>query len=198
VPSKCGLGWHDYTTVSWPVRGLVTERCRRCGRERERLSFPLGGDEEPGASPMIIQSGSDVRHGNILEPADLPPLGLDGLDLHHFFINTESWLRFVNNAVSHDRDDATVMLRCPFRLTVDGVEQTIDPGRTADVGPLLRLYPNTLDTAVVQPDATLRLDFRDGARIEVPPDRFEAWHIAGPGSREIICSPGGGDVTVFE
>jgi len=81
----------------------------------------------------------------------------------------------------------------------DGVDHELDPERRGELGPLLAVYPNTLSSASVENDGTLRLGFTSGAHIVVPPHpMYEAWHVSGPGTRLIVCVPGNsGELAVW-
>jgi len=84
-----------------------------------------------------------------------------------------------------------VVIESPFVLTAGGIDHQLDPGERGNLGPLLRLYPDHLCTASVDPDCTLRLSFDRGATIAVPPDPdYEPWQIVGPGSALVVCMPG--------
>ena len=94
--------------------------------------------------------------------------------------------------VEEVRDDADLELR------VAGVRHALDPGERAGLGPLLAVYPDVLGTAAVDSDGTLRLLFASGSSLVVPPDdHYEAWQIEGPGTRLVVCTPGGTELAVW-
>ena len=92
-----------------------------------------------------------------------------------------------------------VVVASGFRLVVEDREYDLDPSDRGLLGPVLTLYPGTLVQALVAPGGTLTLRFASGARIEVPADQhYEAWQVNGPGSRLIVCEPGGKNLSVWE
>lgn len=91
-----------------------------------------------------------------------------------------------------------VVIESPFELRVAGVRHALDPGERAGLGPLLAVYPDVLGTAAVDSDGTLRLLFASGSSLVVPPDdHYEAWQIEGPGTRLVLCTPGGTELAVW-
>jgi hypothetical protein len=61
-----------------------------------------------------------------------------------------------------------------------------------DTGRVAALAGATITTAVAEQDGTLRLAFSGDTRLDVGPnDTYEAWTIAGPHGRKIVCMPGG-------
>jgi hypothetical protein len=99
----------------------------------------------------------------------------------------------INHQVRLQFDDREVVIESRFRLTRGGSTVVLDPEKRGELGPLLAIYPATLQTSSVSADESLRLEFADGTTIEVPPDeRYEAWQVCGPGSRLVVCGPAGG------
>jgi hypothetical protein len=117
-------------------------------------------------------------------------LGMTPCDLTFLRVDHQTRLQF---------EKTEVVIESPFLFTIGGVEYRLDPGERAGLGPLLSLYPDTLSSAVLDADATLRLGFASGAQIVVPPDRqYEAWQINGPGTYLVVCVPGtSGDLAVW-
>lgn len=133
--------------------------------------------------PEIRYADGSVRPGKQSKPTELPSLGLDGRDLTFVRIDHEVRLQF---------GDAEIVIGTPFELAADGEVLTLDPERRGALGPLLALYPDTLTSAIIDPDLTLRLTFATGAAISVAqhPD-YESWQVGGPGSRLVVCPPAG-------
>jgi hypothetical protein len=87
--------------------------------------------------------------------------------------------------------DVEVVIEGAFVVEADGVAEHLQPGQRSGLGPLLALYPDTLTSATVDPDATLRLAFVSGAALSVAPDPdYEPWQIVGPGTSVVVCLPG--------
>jgi hypothetical protein len=134
--------------------------------------------------PQVRSADGSVRHGVMVGVSDLPALDLNGADLSFIRIDRQTRLQF---------SGTEVVIATPFRLVVDGVSLSLDPGVRHDLGPLLAVYPTTLVTAEIDDDLSLRLTFEGGTTVEVPQDQqYEAWSIVGPGSRLIVCPPSGG------
>jgi hypothetical protein len=84
-----------------------------------------------------------------------------------------------------------VVIESPFTLRAGGREYALDPRERGALGPLLALYPDTLNAASTGSDGTLHLTLGSGATITVPPNPlYEPWQIVGPGSAMIVCMPG--------
>ena len=114
-------------------------------------------------------------------------LDLRDREMSFIRIDHQTWLHF---------GDTVVVIGCPFTLKVDGRTVVLDEPR--DLGPLLAQYPDTLTTATVDEDATLRLSFSRGWTIDVPPDpHYGAWQIQGPGRNLAVCPPDGGTLSVW-
>jgi Family of unknown function (DUF6188) len=54
------------------------------------------------------------------------------------------------------------------------------------------LLDQVLVAMVIELSGELRLTFGDGTRVEVMPHKaYEAWEVNGPGTRKVVCMPGG-------
>jgi Family of unknown function (DUF6188) len=137
-----------------------------------------GDDHE--VMPRILHSDGSVHEGRSVAPAEVLLPAISGVDLTYFRIDGQIRLQFGDVEVQITR---FVLRRGNEEWTLDGV---------TELGPLLELFPDTLDSISVDTEATLRLGFRSGARIDVAVDpRYEAWQIAGPGEALIVCPPSG-------
>jgi len=115
---------------------------------------------------------------------DAPALQLEGADLTSIRIDSRTHLTFGATEVT---------IETPFRITADGQTYELDPGAQSGLGPLLVIYPDTLLSAGIDTQLTLRLEFTGGQMLEVREDpSFESWEIRGPDSRLIVCPPAGG------
>lgn len=131
----------------------------------------------------IWYSDGSVHQGESLTPDSLPDLGVVGIDLTYFRVNYQVRLQF---------DDVEIVIATPFTLDDNGEVQQFDPEHPSALGPLLGLFPSSLDAAVVDTDLTLRLSFQGGPSLAVPQHPYyEAWQVHGPGSRLIVCPPAG-------
>ena len=88
-------------------------------------------------------------------------------------------------------ENTEIMIETPFSLQVEDREYQLDPEDRANFGPLLAVYPNSLLSANVDSEATLRLEFESGARVIVRQDPdYEAWQVSGPDTYLVVCVPG--------
>jgi len=97
--------------------------------------------------------------------------------------------------------------------TADGVELRIETAffvTASDGSPLLNASAGDLGkaasqvlglvrqrvlVAAIQDSGRLELEFSNGGRLVCEPDdEFEAWTLAAPGGKRIVCLPGGGTV----
>ncbi|MGA2836632.1 MAG: DUF6188 family protein [Acidimicrobiales bacterium] len=137
--------------------------------------------------PFITQSDGTTRKGRMVHPGRDWDLDLHDVELSYFRIDHQTCLQF---------GDTVIQIGSPLTLRVEGETYTLDEAK--DLGPLLRQYPDTLATGTVDEDGTLRLAFRRGWTVDVPPDaHYEAWQIAGPGNALVVCPPGGGSLAVW-
>lgn len=88
-------------------------------------------------------------------------------------------------------EEVEVIIENAFSLEIGGNRYDLDPGDRAGLGPLLSLYPSTLESANLDPDGTLHLSFDNAASIAVPPHPiYEPWQISGPSTALVVCTPG--------
>lgn len=74
-----------------------------------------------------------------------------------------------------------------FSLGTDSIDQA----------PFRSLIGQAATSSMAENSGRLVLAFSDGTRLRVEPhDVYEAWTIAGPGGRKIVCTPGG-ELTVW-
>ena len=138
-----------------------------------------------GIMPLEIRySDGSIHEGRTISPDDVRLPEISGADLTSVRIDLDARLWFGDVEV-------TIGTACVFLDA--GTETRVDE----DFSPLATLYPGTLDRLTVDSDATLRLAFKSGATIIVPAhEQWEAWQIAGPGSRGpgsalIVCGTSG-------
>jgi hypothetical protein len=131
--------------------------------------------------PYIIHSNGSRSYGTTMRASEWT-LSLAPCDLSFVRVNHQTRLQF---------EGTEVVIGGGFVLNENGLEHHLDPGERGALGPVLRVYPDTLTEASIEDDGTLRLAFERGAVIVVPPDRhYEPWQISGPGSALIVCNPG--------
>lgn len=92
-----------------------------------------------------------------------------------------------------------IVIESPFLLRTNGADVTLDPAQREALGPLLAIYPDTVELVRVDTDATLRLKFQSGAEMAVRADpQFEAWSVVGPGAKMLVCLPGDrGEIAIW-
>jgi hypothetical protein len=141
-------------------------------------------------NPSIRYSDGTVREGKVLSAADLPDLQLDGEDLRSIEMDHATHFNF---------DKTRVTLEGTFRLSAGEATYEFDFDVRSSFGPLMAIYPSTLQSATINSELTLRLEFEGGEVIETKQDpHYEAWQISGPESRLIVCPPaGGGGLSVW-
>src|SRR4051812_37074248 len=83
--------------------------------------------------------------------------------------------------------EAELVIESPFRLSRANAEHDLDPNDRAGLGPLLALYPDTLERMTMTAEGILSATFVSGASVTVGPDpRYEAWNVGG-----FWCAAGG-------
>ncbi|MHB1535011.1 MAG: DUF6188 family protein [Acidimicrobiales bacterium] len=141
--------------------------------------------------PYIYDSEVKARLGAKNQAGDARALRIPKSDLTFIRIDHQTRLRF---------DDTEVVIESPFVLHVGEATYNLDPGERAALGPVLALYPDTLEHAAVDDSATLMLWFTSGASITVKQDdQYEAWQVNGPSNYLVVCTPGNdGQLAVWE
>lgn len=149
-----------------------------------------GADWDTGPMPPSIRDADgSVRHGRNAAPAEVSVLEVEDRDLD--FIRVDHEVRFHFGATQ-------VVVGSSFTVVTDGVEHRLDPERRGELGPVLALYPDVLRELSVGGDGTLRVDLESGSIVTVPPDpHYEAWQVAGPGTRLVVSTAGGASVAVW-
>ena len=141
-------------------------------------------------APYIYDSQGNVRQGASNRPGDERMLRIPKVDLTFVRIDHQTRLQF---------EDPEVVIESPFMLRVGVVTHSLDPGDRSNLGPILALYPDTLEEATVDDSARLTLRFASGASITCDQDeRYEAWQVNGPGNYLVVCTPGSdGELAVW-
>ena len=140
------------------------------------------------SGPEIRTSDGTVRVGRNVPPGEIADIDVEDQALTFIRVDHEVRLQF---------GATEVVIGTAIRLTVDGEENLLQ--ENADLGPLLALYPDVLAKAVVGEDNSLTLTFESGASLLVPPHpQWESWQVNGPGTRLIVCPPGGADLSVWD
>lgn len=139
--------------------------------------------------PYIRRSDGSVAEGSTVAAVDLA-LAIAPCELSYIRIDHQARLQF---------DQVEVVISTEFHLETSSGAYRLDPEHRESLGPLLAAYPAGLASAVVDPDATLRLSFDNGTSIAVSPDAtYEAWQVVGPSTALVVCNPGaGGKVSVW-
>jgi hypothetical protein len=140
--------------------------------------------------PYILRADGTRHDGRMIQADPAWRLRLAPTDLTFIRIDGQTRLQF---------DKTEVVIESEFTLTSEGVEHHLDPFDRANLGPLLVLWPDPLESGSVDVDGTLRLVFASGATIAVPPDEHgEAWQVNGP-DYLVVCVPGSsGDLAIWD
>jgi hypothetical protein len=147
-------------------------------------------DADRMRGPEIVRSDGTRLPGHRVKAGTEWALKLDPSDLTWIVIDHSIRLRF---------GDAVVTIENDFVLRRGFAEHVLDPGEREELGPLLALYPDSLTAGSVDVDGTLHLTFLSGATIEVAAcDQYEAWQVQGPGDYVVVCSPGTGELDVWD
>lgn len=68
----------------------------------------------------------------------------------------------------------------------------VSPDSPADSERVPSLTNRTISSATTDQSGILQVSFTDGHDLTVAPDAaYEAWSLAGPGGRKVVCLPGG-------
>jgi hypothetical protein len=89
------------------------------------------------------------------------------------------------------RADAELIIETPFLLCDPEKDwHEVDPGTVETLSPVLRLWRSTVTTVDVNERRALFLEFSDGHRLVVTPDRtYESWALTGSGVRNMLVGP---------
>ena len=140
-------------------------------------------------SPHIQEADGSIREGRMIPSTEVSTLAVEQHDLSYLRVDHQARLQF---------GSTQVVIESSFTLEAHGVLYELDPRDHTSLGPFLSLYPDVLLTLVVQSDGTLLLDFESGATLTVPFDpHYEAWQVEGPGTRLVVCAPGGSSLAVW-
>jgi len=142
------------------------------------------------AAPLIIESDGTRRKGSTRHLTDEWLL--------EFPDKTLRYLRF-DHSIRLQIGASLVGIESPFELLRNGATHRCDPDDPQSVVPLLKLWPDNLVTATVEPNATLTMSFTSGASISVAADpNREAWEVRGPGTFLVVCNMDPGSISVWE
>jgi hypothetical protein len=65
--------------------------------------------------------------------------------------------------------------------------------------PLLGLMGEAVHGLYISTGGDLRIEFKSGAEIRIAPDpHYEAWQLDGLGNLMVVCTPGGGEPSIFD
>jgi hypothetical protein len=131
--------------------------------------------------PLIIRSDGSQSPGTTVRASDwtltFAPAALTFVRIDH-----QVRLQF---------EEAEVVIESASSVEIGDKRYDLDPGDRAGLGPLLSMYPATLESASLGDDGTLHLSFDNAGSISVPPDAvYEAWQISGPSTALVVCTPG--------
>ncbi|MGE2832689.1 DUF6188 family protein [Mycobacterium sp. SMC-4] len=120
----------------------------------------------------------------------LTELGINGLLVQSVLIEYTVVLRLSQGHF--------LVIESPFTISAHGRTTRLVPDEDAEAAfwPVRQLTAQMIDEAFADSTGSLVVCFRDGTRIEVPPDpAYEAWNVSGPGGALVVCTPGGELVT---
>ena len=139
-------------------------------------------------TPYIREFDGSIREGRVVHPGKDWSLAIEATAITCIRVDHQSRLQF---------GDTEVMIETSFRLHTGDTEHVLEPSERAGLGPLLALFPDIgprLRRTSRKPAAGLRQWIMD----QYPPDSdYEAWQVAGPGSRLVVCAPGGRTLAVW-
>jgi Family of unknown function (DUF6188) len=93
---------------------------------------------------------------------------------------------------------AGVRIEGPFDYVVEDTTRRLHAEECPEaLGPALRLFRQTIESAAITHGGTLQIQFSGGAFLRVPslPD-YEAWELTEGDGRRLICMPGG-EIAIF-
>lgn len=112
-------------------------------------------------------------------------------------------LELKGQTISHQHFDYTMTLETDtgveLNIENDYTLHTTDASRcispepvSADSEQPTSLINRTISTATSDETGALKISFADGGRVTVEADPdYEAWNLAGPDGRKVVCLPGG-------
>lgn len=92
-------------------------------------------------------------------------------------------------------EETCVKIKGEFLLTVGEKEYAMDAEKPTTLGPVFSLYRKAVKSAKAHKDGRLQIEFFDGEKLYVPPDRngnYESWEVIGVRHLLIVCKPSGG------
>jgi len=130
-----------------------------------------------------------MAHARVLTERDGWILPLAGLPVTRCIVDYAFSLHFWTSSEA----DYTVRIGGPFVLQAYNQVLNLSARNGAvSLGPALRLFGQTLESAVVAKNGELTLRFGDRSAIVVPPESaYEAWEVAGPSGLLVVCQAGG-------
>jgi hypothetical protein len=90
------------------------------------------------AEPPYWYGSEGVHQGVTNRPGDDRPLRVPKVDLSFIRVDHQVRLQF---------EETEVMIESPFVVAVNGTQLELDPGERGDLGPILALYPDSLQEA---------------------------------------------------
>jgi hypothetical protein len=90
--------------------------------------------------------------------------------------------------------DARFSLRIESPGTIASLHEEVafDPADRASLSPFLRLVGESVSGALVEPNGTLVVTFRENTVLRALPDpEFEAWQLVSENGYLLVCGPGG-------
>ncbi len=141
------------------------------------------------------------------EASDLPPASPVELPLSGRVVCAVAVSRFVPFLRLHFWEGAgvpnstpgpeyTLLIEGPLRITSAEHDWSIDPQAGPDAA-YLRLVTKTVARAIASADGGLVVEFTDGDRLIVPPDKYEPWQLDGE-DQSLVVSVAGGGLAIWE
>jgi hypothetical protein len=149
------------------------------------LEFAWVTDEPPTRWPRPdeLEIVAQPNSGETIEGTEL---GLTGETVLSVAIDHTVQVRLTGGHI--------VVIESPYACIFGDRNLSLSPA--ADTGdgshPVQRLVGRKVESAHADDAGTLRIDFHDGPRLLVRPDRrYEAWNVSGPNGALTVCTPGG-------
>ncbi|HEV2460862.1 MAG TPA: DUF6188 family protein [Ktedonobacterales bacterium] len=94
---------------------------------------------------------------------------------------------------------ASVRIGGPFDYVVEDTTRRLDAAECPEeLGPALRLFRQTVESATITHGGTLQIQFSGRAFLRIPSlADYEAWEVTEGDGRRLICMPGG-EIAIFE